>query len=78
MTEQTDTRPFAKTYAETVAEAEKAEAEKQEKQAKAWVRVQQEETDRAQTDRDWKDLGSKSSTAGRDFIRRQCGFDPGW
>jgi hypothetical protein len=61
-----------------LSDEQRAELAQREREAKLWVKVQREENDRAQVDQDWKELGRKNSAEGRDFVRRQCGFDPGW
>jgi hypothetical protein len=57
---------------------DKAIAAEEERRARLWAKAQADEATKAETDRDWKGLHSMDSRAGRDFVRRQLGFDPGW
>jgi hypothetical protein len=44
--------------------------------ARKWAKIQSEENAKAQADREWANLGSKSNEDFRAFVRRTCGFDP--
>jgi hypothetical protein len=64
--------------ANELTEYQKAELAEREKEARLWAKVQQDEAHKAEVARTWESLGSLTGDAGRDFVRRQCGFDPGW
>lgn len=61
-----------------LSEAQKAELAEREKDARTWTRVQAEEGEKAQTERNWQDLSKMSNGAAREFIRKTCGFDVGY
>ena len=67
MTEQTE-----------LSEEQKADLAARENEARTWTRVQAEEGEKAQTERNWKDLSKMSTGAAREFVRKTCGFDPGF
>ena len=59
-------------------DAQKAELATREKEARMWARVTQDEATKAEIDQTWKGLAGVNSKDGREFVRKQCGFDPGW
>jgi len=45
--------------------------------ARKWAQIQRDETEKAKVTREWKELGAKSPADFREFVCKQCGFDPG-
>jgi len=46
--------------------------------ARRWAKIQSEEQSKERVAREWENLGAKDDKAAREFIRKTCGFDPGW
>ena len=71
MTEQTDNTQ------DQLSEDQKAELADQERNARLWTRVQQDETDKRRNDQQMKNLGALNDHQYRDFVKRNWGYDPG-
>jgi len=52
--------------------------QKAENETRAAVRIQSDEAAKAQTDEAWKSLSTMPTGQAREFVRKQCGFDPGF
>jgi hypothetical protein len=66
------------TNTEELDEAQKAELAEQERQARMWAKLQLEEAEKIKVADGWKNLGNMSKGAARDFVKKTCGFDPGF